>query len=148
MINRLRPCCRAALIEIVVRIAHVGIFRFVTDFRREFRVAGVNVRNVGRQQRLIAVVPNWKRKSQDLDETGHMTRGCAARSLPNTIASPGRVTFGLVDLVNGCEELSRSDDEIANAATEFPRWTVIVPGRVLDISETNSGHTKYQWKNN
>ena len=34
------------LIEIVVRIAHVRVFRLVTDFRREFRVTAMDVRNV------------------------------------------------------------------------------------------------------
>ena len=34
------------LVEIVVRIAHVGIFRLVPDFRRKFCVAAMNVRNV------------------------------------------------------------------------------------------------------
>ena len=38
---RMRP-----LIEIVVRIAHVRVFRLVTDFRREFRVTAMDVRNV------------------------------------------------------------------------------------------------------
>ena len=36
----------AMLIEIVVRIAHVRVFRLVTDFRREFRVTAMDVRNV------------------------------------------------------------------------------------------------------
>ena len=54
---------KRTLIEIVVRIAHVRIFRLVADFRREFRVTAMDVRNLGGQQRLIAVVPNWKRKS-------------------------------------------------------------------------------------
>ena len=38
MINR--------LIEILVRLAHVRVFRLVADLRRKFRVAGMNVRNV------------------------------------------------------------------------------------------------------
>jgi hypothetical protein len=36
----------AMLIEIVVRIAHVRVFRLVTDFRREFRVTAMDVWNV------------------------------------------------------------------------------------------------------
>ena len=36
----------AMLIEIVVRIAHVRVFRLVTDFRREFRVTAMDVGNV------------------------------------------------------------------------------------------------------
>ena len=36
----------ATLVEIVVRIAHVRVFRLVTDFRREFRVTAMDVRNV------------------------------------------------------------------------------------------------------
>src|ERR1043166_3530917 len=63
------------LVEVVVRIAHVRVFRLVTDFRRKFCVTAMDVRNVGRQQRLIAVVPNWKRKGQDLNKTGHVARG-------------------------------------------------------------------------
>src|SRR5262245_30161114 len=50
------------LVEIVVRIAHVRVFRLVTDFRRKFRVTAMDVRNLGWQQRPIAVVPNWKWK--------------------------------------------------------------------------------------
>ena len=123
----------------MVRITHVRIFRLVPDFRRKFRVTGMDVRNVGRQQRLIAVVPNWKRKGQDLNKTGHVARRCASRSLPNAIASSGGITFRLVDLVNGCKELSRSDDKVRDTATEFPRWTIIVPRRILNIGENSDG---------
>ena len=34
------------LVEIVVRIAHVRVLRLVTDFRREFRVTAMDVRNL------------------------------------------------------------------------------------------------------
>jgi hypothetical protein len=34
------------LVKIVVRIAHVRVFRLVTDFRREFRITAMDVRNV------------------------------------------------------------------------------------------------------
>ena len=34
------------LVEIVVRIAHVRVFRLVTDFRRKFSVTAMDVRNV------------------------------------------------------------------------------------------------------
>ena len=83
-----KPSSKAeqTLIEIGVRIAHVGVLRLVTDFRRKFRVAAMNIRNVRRQQRLIAVVPNGKRKGQDLNKTGYLARCCASRSLPNAIA--------------------------------------------------------------
>jgi hypothetical protein len=33
------------LVEIVVRIAHVRVFRLVTDFGRKFRVTAMDVRN-------------------------------------------------------------------------------------------------------
>ena len=100
------------LVEIVMRVTHVRVFRLVTDFRRKFRVTAMDVRNLGRQQRLIAVVPNWKRKGQDLNETSDVTRRCASRSLPNAIAGSGGITFRLVDLINGRKELSRSDDKV------------------------------------
>src|SRR5437016_10283650 len=127
------------LVEIVVRIAHVRVFGLVTNFRRKFRVTAMDVRNVGRQQRLIAVVPNWKRKGQDLNKTGHVARRCASRSLPNAVASSGGITFGLVDLVNSHKELSRSDDKVRDTAPEFARWTIIVPGRILNIGESSDG---------
>src|SRR5262249_16136632 len=127
------------LIEIVVRIAHVRVFGFVTDFRRKFCVTGMDVRNVRRQQGLIAVVPNWKRKGQDLNKTGHLARRCASRSLPNAIAGSGGVTFSLIDLVNGHEELSRRDDEVRDTATEFAGRTKIVARRILNIGESSDG---------
>jgi hypothetical protein len=37
------------LIEILVRIAHVRVFRFVPNLRRKFRVPCMNVRNIRRQ---------------------------------------------------------------------------------------------------
>src|SRR5262249_9499203 len=40
------------LVEILVRIAHVRVFGLVTNFRRELRVTAMDIRNVGRQQRL------------------------------------------------------------------------------------------------
>src|SRR4029453_9647998 len=97
MINRLASfAAERTLVEIVVRIAHVRIFRLVTDFRRKFRVTAMYVRNVRRQQRLIAVMPNWKRKGQYLNKTGHVARRCASRSLPNAVACAGGITFRLV----------------------------------------------------
>ena len=66
---------KRTLIEVLVRIAHVRIFRFVTDLRGKFRIAGMNVRNVGRQNRVIAFPPNWKRKCQNLDQTSHVSCG-------------------------------------------------------------------------
>src|SRR5262249_12106313 len=116
----------------------------VTDFRRKFRVTAMDVRNVGGQQRLIAVVPNWKRKGQDLNQTGHVACRCASRSLPNAIASSGGITFRLVDLVNGCKELSRSDDKVRDTATEFSRWTIIVTRRILNIGENSDGKANYR----
>jgi hypothetical protein len=47
----------------------------------------------------------------------------------------------LVDLVNSGKELSRSDDKVRDTATEFARWTKIVPGRILNISERSDGKT-------
>jgi hypothetical protein len=45
--RKLRACsAERTLVEIVVRIAHVRVFRLVTDFRREFRVTAMDVRNV------------------------------------------------------------------------------------------------------
>lgn len=128
----------------MVRIAHVRIFRLVTDFRRKFRVTAMYVRNVRRQQRLIAVMPNWKRKGQYLNKTGHVARRCASRSLPNAVACAGGITFRLIDLINGCEELSRRDDEIPNTASEFARWTIIIPGRILNIGESSDGKANYR----
>src|SRR6266480_727242 len=136
IIEKLRACsAERELIEIVVRIAHVRVFRFIPDFRRKFRVAAMDVRNFGRQQRLIAVVPNRKRKRPNLNKTGHVARRRASRSLPNAIAGSGGITFRLVDLVNSCKELSRSNDKIRDTAAEFTRRTVIVPRRILNISE-------------
>ena len=127
------------LIEIVVRIAHVRVFRLVTDFRREFRVTAMDVGNLGRQQGLIAVVPNRKRKGQNLNKTGHVASRYAPRSLPNAIAGSSGITFGLVDLVDGRKELSRRDDKVRDTAAEFARRTIIVSGRILNISERSNG---------
>jgi hypothetical protein len=45
--QQISPFLRARkLVEIVVRVAHVRVFRLVTDFRREFRVTAMDVRNV------------------------------------------------------------------------------------------------------
>src|SRR6266511_3109093 len=88
---------------------------------------------------MIAIAPNWKRKRQDLNKTGHVAGRCASRSLPNAIASSSGITFGLVDMVNSCKEFSGSDDKIRDTAAEFARWTIIVPGRILNISERSDG---------
>jgi hypothetical protein len=89
-------------------------------------------------------VPNWKRKGQDLNKTSNLTRRCPSRSLPNAIASSSGITFRLVDLVNGRKELSRSDDKVRDTATEFTRWTKIVPGRILNIGESSEGKANYR----
>ena len=74
---------KKTLVKIVMRIAHVGVLRLITYLRRKFGVSGMNVRNVGCQQWLIAVVPNWKGKGQNFNKTSHVTRRFASRSLPN-----------------------------------------------------------------
>src|SRR5262249_23628671 len=50
------------LVEILMRIAHVGIFRLVTDLRRKFRIAGMNVWDIRWKNGVIAVPPYGKRK--------------------------------------------------------------------------------------
>src|SRR5206468_9917801 len=129
------------LIEILVRIAHVRVFRLVPHLRRKFRVAGMNVRNIWRQNGVIAFPPDWKRKRQNFDKTGYVACARAPQSAPNTIASPGGITFRLVDLVNRHKELGRSDDKIRNTATKFARWAIIVRRRVLNIGEGSAGKT-------
>src|SRR5690242_13896522 len=69
-----------------------------------------------------------------------MSGRCAASSLPNTIPSPGGITFRLVDLVNCREELSRSEDQVRDTTTEFARWTIIVTRGVLNIGECSNGN--------
>jgi|SRR6516225_801664 len=123
------------LVEVLVRIAHVGVFRFVTDLRRKFRITGMNVRDVRRQNWIVALVPNWKRKRQNLNKTCYVSRARAPQSTPNAITGPRGIAFRLVDLVNGYKELSRSDEKIRHAATELARWPVIVPRRVLNIGQ-------------
>src|SRR5437016_13363436 len=105
------------LVEIVVRIAHVRVFGLVTNFRRKFPVTAMNVRNVGRQQRLIAVVPNWKRKRQDLNKAGHMARVSTARSLPNPIPSYEVITITLLAWHNVDKEISRIVTSGLNSGT-------------------------------
>src|SRR5205085_2727725 len=100
------------LVEVLMRIAHVGVFRFVTDFRRKFRIACMNVRDVRRQNRIIAVVPNWKRKRQNFNKTRYVSCPRAAQAAPNAITSPSGIAFRLVDLVNRHKKVSRSDEKI------------------------------------
>src|SRR5205809_5599975 len=95
----------------------------------------MNVRNVWRQQRLIAVVPDWKRKSQNLNETCHVTCCRAPQSAPNAITSAGGIPFRLINFVNGHKKLGRSDDKIRNSATEFARRTIIIRRWILNIGE-------------
>ena len=123
------------LVEILVRIAHVGVFRLVTDLRRKFRIAGMNVRDVRRQNRIVALVPDWKRKRQNLNQTRYVPCARAPKSAPNAITGPGRIAFGLVDLVNRHKKVGRSDEKIRKAATELARWPVIISRRVLNIGQ-------------
>ena len=109
------------LVEILVRIAHVRVFRLVTDLRRKFRIACMNVRDVRRQNWVITVVPNWKRKRQNLNKTRYVSCTCAPESAPNAITGPCGIAFRLVDLVDRHKKVSRSDDEIRKAATELAR---------------------------
>src|ERR1051326_8159385 len=96
------------LVEIRVGIAHVRVLRFVTDFRRKFRIPGMNVKYVGRQNWIITVMPNWKRKGQNFDKTSDMSSAGAAQLHPNSLYRSGGIAFGLVDLVNRNEKVSRS----------------------------------------
>src|SRR5262249_17296321 len=132
---------RETSVKIVVRVAHVGVLRLVTDLRWKFGVPRMNVRNVRWQQRLIAVVPYRERKGQDLNKTGDVARGRASRSFPNAISSPSRITLRLVDLVHRYEELGRSDHKIGNTATELAGWTIVVAWRILNICESSDRET-------
>ena len=132
------------LVEILVRIAHVGVFRFVTDLRRKFRIAGMNVGDVRRQNWIIAMVPNWKRKGQNLNKARYVSCACAPKSAPNAITGSCRIAFRLVDLVNRHKKISRSDEKIRKAATEFARWPVIIPRRVLNIGQGCAGKASHR----
>ena len=88
---------------------------------------------------MIAVVPNWKRKGQDLNQTRHVACRRPPRSLPNAVASPGGITFSLIDLVDRHKELSGGDDKVRNTATEFSCWTIVVPRGILNIGEGSDG---------
>src|ERR1700758_3326288 len=114
------------LIEILVRIAHVGVFRLITDLRGKFRIAGMNVRDVRGQNWIIALVPYWKRKGQNLNKTRYVSCAGATESAPNAITCPGGIAFRLVDLVNRHKKVSRGDEKIRKAATELARWAVII----------------------
>src|SRR5207248_10700213 len=85
------------------------------------------------------VVTDRQRKGQNHNTAGHVVRICASRSFPDAIARSGGITFGLVDLVNSCQELSRNNDKVRDTAAEFARWAIIVPGRILNISEPSDG---------
>src|SRR4029077_2478632 len=76
---------KRTLVEIVVRIAHVGVFRLVTDLRRKFGVAGMDVWHLRRQNGVIASPPDWKRKCQNFNKTSHMACACAPKSAPYAI---------------------------------------------------------------
>src|SRR6266516_2401599 len=130
---------KRALIEILVGVADVGVFRLVTDLRWKFRVTGVNVRNVRRQNGVIAFPPNWKRKRQNLDKTSHVSCRCASQAAHNAITSPRGITFCLVDLIDRHKKLSRSPDKIRKTATELARWAIVVRRRVLNIGEGSTG---------
>ena len=132
------------LIEILVRIAHVGVFRLVTDLRRKFRIAGMNVRDVRRQNGVIALVPNWKRKRQNLNKTGYVSCARAPKSAPNAITCARGIAFRLVDLVNRHKKVSRSDEKIRKAATELARGPVIIPRGVLNIGQGSAGKASHR----
>jgi len=100
------------LVEILVRIAHVRVFRLVTDLRRKFRIAGMNVRDVRWQNRIIALVPYWKRKRQNFNKTRYVSCASAPQSTPNAVTGSRGITFGLVDLINRHKKVSRSDEKI------------------------------------
>src|SRR5881628_1000232 len=100
------------LIEILVRIPHVRVFRLVPDFRRKFRIAGMNVRDIRRQNWIVTLVPYWKRKGQNLNKTRYVSRARAPKSAPNAITGRRGIAFRLVDLVNRHKKVSRSDEKI------------------------------------
>src|SRR5215469_2692938 len=132
-----------ALVEILVRIAHPGVFRFVTDLRRKFRIAGMNVRDIRRQNWIIAVMPNWKRKRQNLNKTCYVSRARAPKPAPNAITGPCGIAFRLVDLVNRHKKLSRSDEKIRHTATEFARWPEVIPRGILNIGQGYAGKASH-----
>src|SRR5262245_2733060 len=99
----------------------------------------MDIRNIGRQQGLIAVVPNWEREGQDLNQTGAMACRRPCSSLQNAISSPRGITFRLIDLIYGHKELSRSPNKVRDTAAELARRTKIVRGRILNIGESSEG---------
>src|SRR5206468_8568032 len=82
----------------------------------------------------------------NFDKTGYVACARASQSAPKTIASPGGITFRLVDLVNRHKELGRSDGKIRNNATKFARWTIIVRRGILNIGEGYAGKSSNGWE--
>src|SRR2546428_8627881 len=119
----------------VLIIAAVGIFRFVSELGRKFRITGVNPRNIARQYWPITVMPHRNREGKDFQETSEVSRGGTAKTAHDAVTGGRGVAFLFIYFANRDRQLAGSEKEIPNPAAELARGSVIISRRILNISD-------------
>ena len=110
------------------------MFRFVAELGRKLRVARVKPGNIVRQDWSITVMPERNREGENLEKTGCVPRGGSSKTAHHTVASGSNIAFGLTDFTNRVRQFRRSEQKIGETATKFARRTIIIAGRILNIS--------------
>src|SRR5437016_11573695 len=119
----------------VLIIAAVGIFRFVSELGRKFRITGVNPRNIARQYWPITAMPHRNREGKDFQETSEVSRGGTAKTAYDAVTGGRCVALLFIYFANRERQLARSEKEIPNPAAELARRSVIISRRILNIGD-------------
>ena len=80
-----------------------------------------------------------EREGQELIDACADTDDAARGAFDDTCAERSGVTLTLVDLNHGIGQLTDAEKDVAEAATEFGGGTLIIHGRILNVSEGRSG---------
>src|SRR5207249_1116226 len=93
----------------VLIIAAVGIFRFVSELGRKFRITGVNPRNIARQYWPITAMPHRNREGKDFQETSEVSRGGKDKTAHDAVTGGRDVALLFISFVNHGDRRRASD---------------------------------------
>src|SRR5205807_4722881 len=116
-------------------LAAVRIFRFKAELWRKFCITGVNPRNVARQNWTVTVPPDRGGKGENFKKADEVSRSGTAETAHNAVTSGRGVAFLFIYFGNRDRQFRRSEKEIPNPAAKFPRRTVIIGRRVLNVGD-------------
>src|SRR2546423_13261232 len=81
-------------------------------------------------------------KGKNLVETGEMPRSGATETAHNAVTCRRGVSFLFIYVADADRQFARSVKKISDAAAKFPRRTIIISRRILNVGPSVDGQRK------